>query len=216
MEEEFVPLTPVNFFQISADCHYWPPTEAKGRASKERYRLPDTSALCSEETFAEVYLGWNEEGLRCVCAVREPIRHIAYPALTEGDSIELFIDTRDVKSGGFNTRFCHHFYLLPEPLEGVQAGEITHFRTEDSHPLCNPADLVVKVKKSSSGYEAELFIPAHCLMGYDPSQFKRLGFAYRINRSNQPAQHFTVVSDDFQIDQNPGSWSSLILQQVKV
>lgn len=214
--EEFVPITPVNFFQISADCPYLPPTKDKkfptiSKTEAQKMLLPDTSDLCSEESFAEVSLGWNEEGLEAYIKVNRPFKRAFYPEVDRGDSVELFIDTRDVKTSGFNTRFCHHFFFLAEGVEGHFAGEITKFRTEDVHPLCDPSDLKVKSLVQSSGYILNIFIPSHCLYGYDPDQFKRLGFAYRINQADGFSQHYTVVTEDFPIEQQPSLWGSLIL-----
>ena len=121
------------------------------------------------------------------------------------------IDTRDLKSAGFNTRFCHHFYFLAQAVEGQQAGEITHFRTEDRHPLCDSQALECQIKSSSKDYILQIFIPSQCLYGYDPKQFDRLGFTYRINRVGGHPQHFTVVSEEYQIDQQPSLWGSLRL-----
>lgn len=217
-EEEFVPLTPVNFFQISADCNYIPPAKDKKfpnitKANSSKFQLPDTSKLCSEDSFAEVSLGWNEEGLEAYIRVDNPFKRAFYPDVERGDSVELFIDTRDVKTAGFNTRFCHHFFFLAEGVEGHFAGEITRFRTEDTHPLCDPSELKVKSLVQSSGYTLNIFIPSHCLYGYDPDQFKRLGFSYRINRADGFPQHFTVVTEDFPVEQQPSLWGSLILKK---
>lgn len=216
--EEFIPLTPINFFQISADCLYLPPFKGKdfptmASALVQKMKLPDTSSLCGEESFAQMSLGWNEEGLEAFVRVNNPLKRVFHPDIERGDSIELFIDTRDVKTSGFNTRFCHHFFFLPEAVEGHIAGEITRFRTEDAHPLCDAQDLKVKSSIQRSGYTLNIFIPSHCLHGYDPNQFNRIGFAYRINRADGFPQHFTVVSEDFPIEQQPSLWGSLKLVQ---
>ena len=215
-DDEFVPLTPVNFFQLSADCRYLPhgkgesfPLLTKTLAAK--FLLPDTSALCAEESFADVSMGWNEDGLEFFVRVKEPFRRAFFPAVDQGDSVELFIDTRDVKSAGFNTRFCHHFYFLAEGIDGNFAGEITRFRTEDTHPLCDSNELKIKSLIQTSGYALNIFIPNHCLYGYDPVQFNRLGFSYRINRAEGFPQHLSVVTEDFPVDQQPSLWASLKL-----
>jgi hypothetical protein len=49
------------------------------------------------------------------------------------------------------------------------------------------------------------------LYGYDPKQFDRVGFTYRINRHGGNPQHFAVVSKDYQIDQQPSLWGSIKL-----
>ena len=103
----------------------------------KKYLLADTSALCSEESFAEVAMGWHQQGLEIYVRIDEPFRQAHYPEVDRGDSIEVFVDTRDVKTASFNTRFCHHFFFLAEGIEGHFAGEMTRFRTEDVHPLCD-------------------------------------------------------------------------------
>ncbi|KIC77214.1 Uncharacterized protein DB41_CR00080 [Neochlamydia sp. TUME1] len=205
-EEESFSLSPVNFFQLKGDCHYAP----KG-ISGQKYLLADTSYLCGEEHFSKVSLGWNEQGLECLVAVSQPFKQAYHPDVSRGDSVELMIDTRDVKTSGFNTRFCHHFFFLPEAVDGIQAGEMTRFRTEDKHELCDANELKVNSQLSSQSYTLKIFIPSHCLVGYDPEQFDRLGFTYRVNRKNESPQHFSVVTRDFQIEQQPSLWSSLSL-----
>ncbi len=202
-------LTPISFFQVDATCQ-----KLKGAfphlCSKnlEYYALPDSSALCDESPFAEVAIGWSPEGIEFYAKVLCPVEKMRYPEVSKGDSVELFIDTRDVKTSGYNTRFCHHFFFLPEPVEGRQAGEITQFRTEDKHDWCHPDDLLIKSTVQKKHYTMNIFIPAHCLTGYDPTQFERFGFTYRINCYNESAQHFSVSTLDFPIEQHSSLWAT--------
>lgn len=208
--ESLSPITPINFFQLSVPCYY---LESQGKLSRidGKHLLPDTSALCHEEHFANVALGWNEEGIELLCQVEKKFEEVRYPDVVQGDSVEVFIDTRDVKTSGHNTRFCHHFFFLPEAVEGQQAGEITHFRTEDTHTLCDPNDLWTETTMQPGEYVLHCFIPKGCLYGYDPSQFDRMGFSYRINRPRWESQHFSVVTDDYQLEQQPSLWSRMRL-----
>lgn len=198
--DEIVCMAPVNFFQIGADIHQLPSNSPFAIDARQilRYELPDTSHLCHENPFAKVAMGWSKEGLE-----------IAIQAETTLSRIELMIDTRDVKTSGYNTRFCHHFYFLPEAIDGVQAGEITRFRTEDTHELCDPKSLQVKTKRQAHGDYVNLFIPASCLHGYDPEQFNKMGFTYRIFDTSRESQHFSVLSGEYQIEQQPSLWASL-------
>lgn len=210
-EQQFA-LSPVNFFQLTVDCLFLP---SNGKfptlTTLRKYLLPDMGKLCAEEHFADLAMGWNENGIEALVNVKEPFHHSSYPDVMRGDSVELFFDTRDVKTSGFNTKFCHHFFFLPEAYEGHQAGEITRFRTEDVHELCDPSDLLVKAQVKSNSYMLHIFIPSQCLYGYDPDQFDRLGFTYRINRAHGAPQHFSATSDEYQIEQQPSLWSSLKL-----
>jgi len=209
---ELAPVTPVNFFQLSADvCCLSEGKDPFPITSKNRgeFLLPDTAILCEEENFAEVSMGWRKSGLAFYFKVDHPIERCYYPEVYRGDSVEVFIDTRDVKTSGYNTRFCHHFFFLPESMEGVQAGEITHFRTDDRHELCDPELLKVKANKKSKGYELMAWVPRECLTGYDPAQFQRIGFTYRVNRNYWASQHFSVTTDDYRLEEQPSLWSQL-------
>jgi hypothetical protein len=210
-ENEFFSLNPIHFFALACDSHYL--TKKNQTPSLTRYGLPTTEKLTNEEIFARVAMGWHEEGIAINLQVNLPARQSYYPAVEQGDSIELFFDTRDLKSAGFNTRFCHHFFFLPQSVDGIVKGEKTHFRTEDSHPLCDPQLLQCQTQLKRNDYSMKIFIPTQCLYGYDPKQFDRLGFTYRINRFGGRSQHFSVVSQDYQIDQQPSLWGSIHLSQ---
>ncbi|MBJ7449388.1 MAG: hypothetical protein JHC93_03400 [Parachlamydiales bacterium] len=214
-DSESIPfLAPVHYFSLAFDCHYLSHEEmeqTKG-SLKKKYLLPTTEHLCEEASFADVYMAWNDMEIAFHIVVHEPCTAVYYPDITYGDSIEIFIDTRDNKDTGFNHRFCHHFFVLPKaPEEGPQAAEITRFRTEDSHEWCDSAKLQFQCKLSSRQYEIFLKIPVDCLHGYDPEESPRLGFTYRINRYNDTQQHFCVCSKEFMIDQQPSLWSSVRL-----
>lgn len=214
VEEEFPGLAPINFMQILGECHYFEGMNLPDPASKKGalYRLPPSSAFCDEELFTDFAIAWSKEGLAVHVIVKQPLTRSMYPEILKGDSVELFIDTRDVKTSGYNTRFCHHFFFLPETIEGHLAGEITRFRTEDSHSHCDPTLLKVKTTTHRQGYSLDIFIPSECLNGYDPVQFSRLGFSYRINRPNGSPQHFSVITDEYRrIEEQPSLWSSLRL-----
>lgn len=203
--DQIAPIAPVHFFALQM-----PVLRRDVRVEDsldEKCLLPSLEDLCTEENFAHIYLAWSKEGIHCEAAFQSAFTSSYYPRIDQGDSIELMIDSRDVKAP-FNTRFCHHFVFLPKEVDGHQAVELTKFRTEDRHDLCDPAELFVKRLNSK---RIKIFIPSRCLVGYDPEQFRRLGFTYKINRFNGAPQHFAAVSDDFQIEQQPALWSSLRL-----
>lgn len=213
-EESFVTLEPVGFFQYQLDCHRLdeqPLAALSKQLFSSKYKLPDLSPLCGEESFADVYLGWNKLGLGLHFHVNETFRHGFYPDVTRGDAAEVFIDTRDVKTSGHNTRYCHHFFCLAEPVDGYSAGELTHFRTEDAHEWCHSDVLQTKSSCKHGYYDMTLFIPASALVGYDPESFDRLGFSYRISRCYKAQQHFSASSKEYQIEQQPSLWSSVKL-----
>ncbi len=212
MDLQKVPsLTPVNFFHIQAEIK-----QSKGvptlKEMKRSFLLPTTSELLAENSFAEVAASWNEEGLVFGVFVDIPLTGSEYPDYDKGDAVSLFIDTRDLKESLGVTRFSHHFLILPEKTAGIQALELSRFRAEDSHPLCDPEDLSVQVDIQKKSYALLIQIPKKCLVGYDPFQINHIGFTYTIHRHGGKPQHFAVSSFDYAIEQYPKLWSSLLLK----
>lgn len=200
MLEQLPALPPLHFFDLNLSV-----------PRKKEFRLLNTSELLGEEHFADVSISWNEEGVSIEAKVDKPFEESVYPDFREGDSFEIFLDTRDLKSAGFATRFCHHFLILPQETQGIRAQEITRFRTEDTHPLADPEEIFCETKFSSRDFSLRITLPAHILHGYAPSSFDRLGFTYRINRPSGAPQHFSVSSKFYSIEQHPSLWASLKL-----
>lgn len=202
--EQLPPLAPLQFFSVEVDVNY-------GKEVKKRHLLPEFTELLGETCFAGVSLAWNEEAVLVDVEVRKPFEEVFYPEYTKGDALELFFDTRDLKSAGVPTRFCHHFLILPKEVQGIRVHEISKFRTDDSHPLCDPEEIYVETKFKPRGYQISAAFPSSILHGYDPSSFERLGFNYRISRAKDGAQHFSVSSLFYKIEQQPSLWASLKL-----
>lgn len=176
---------------------------------KSPYLLPDVGYLIDEEPFAEVAAAWNETSLLFCIEVRESIEKVSYPNFREGDSVELFVDTRNLKEVGMMTRFCHHFFFLPEAVEGIRSGEVTRLRADETRPLADASLLAVDCQANKRGYRMSITLYRDALTGYEPETRKKLGFTYRINRAAGEAQHFS--SPDFKFETHPGLWATLIL-----
>lgn len=205
--EDLPSLSPVQFFGLSCDCIY-----SKGAVKADRtFLLPSTSDMLSEESFADVYVNWNVERLAFLVVVHAPFQGVGETDFRKGDSVELFLDTRDLKTKGVVSRFCHHFVFFPAQVQHFFGREVTRFRGEDIHRLCHPEDLQIGVILSDKGYRLSIEIPSACLHGYDPLSFPRIGFTYRINRSGRPPQHFAVSSEEYTIEQHPATWGTLKL-----
>src|SRR5262245_51789767 len=80
-DEEFVPITPINFFHLNLECSYAAPgalEQLSGRRA-EKYLLPDLSPLCDDEYFADVFMGWNEEGIELTFRIEKKYEEASYP-----------------------------------------------------------------------------------------------------------------------------------------
>ncbi len=213
------PLSPLHFFQFQLSCQRLPAGKKSpilpqlSDSERKRFLLPHLASVSGEEEFAEIWLGWQPEGWECLARVTVPYQRVSYPNISKGDSLELFIDTRDLKNVGTVTRFCHHFFFLPEAVEGEQKGEITHFRGEERHDLCEAGSLFLQAKQTKQGYELAIRIPTECLHGFDPDQCERVGFTYRLNRASGNPQHFNVSGEEYSFEQQPALWSSLKLEK---
>jgi hypothetical protein len=53
----------------------------------------------------------------------------------------------------------------------MQSCEMTKFRGEDSHPLCDPKLLQVETVFTKKSYEMKIFIESEALYGFDPLSF---------------------------------------------
>ena len=194
------PLEPIHFLRLNVEIK-------QGKKPSSRY-LVDTSELVGEDPFADIGMSWSQEGLYVYLHAHKKFEEASYPKFTEGDALELFFDTRDRKDAGFPTRFCHHFLILPQEIQGVRVMELTRFRTEDSHPLCDPAKIEISFHAGSRDYFLDLFFPTEILHGYDPYSFDRLGFTYTVHRYKNHPQNFSVSSNYVNIAQNPSLWAS--------
>jgi len=183
----------------------------------EKHTLANSSKVFCHYPFTKVYAGWNETALIFDIEVTTSKVSVCYPDIAKGDSIELFIDTRDNKQVLTTHRFCHHFFFLPESFEGHTHGEITRFRTEDSHPLCAASDITYNIAKKKNGYKAHIVLPAHVLTGYQPSyenmQQNRIGFCYRINTSFGENETFGLAPTVVNCIGVSYLWPTLILEK---
>ncbi len=200
------PLTPLSFFTISAEIPYL--KKAPKQWLKNPYLLPDTSAYLNEESFAKIAMGWNEDGFLFHIAVEKSFEEACFPEVEKGDGIEIFIDTRDLKSSKVMTRFCHHFVFLPKEVGGVLAKEVTSFRGEDSHALADSDHLKSKSTFGKGCYTVDIEIPTTALCGFEE---RKVGFNYRITRPKYEGQHFAVSSRAFAINRHPSLWGTLNL-----
>jgi len=207
--EDVPGFSAVQFFGVNSDCHYIRSSLKPDKA----HLLPCTSDLLGEESFADVYAGWNVEKLSFYIISKVPFQKAGEGDFRKEDSIELFIDTRDLKTKGVVSKFCHHFVFFPVQVQNFYGREITRFRNEDIHRLCHPEDFQITPHLSEKGYSLSIDIPAVCLHGYDPLSFSRLGFTYRINRAGGPPQHFAVSSEEYVIEQHPATWGTLTLRK---
>lgn len=204
------PLRPLDFFFLTINVLQLKEIPQR-KTFANQLMLPVFCELLGEQKFADVLLGWHASGLWIGLNIAAPLQQSIYPDYKKGDAIEIFIDTRDVKTAGYATKFCHHFVILPQKTTSETMMEITHFRSDDKHELADSRDLVVQVNPQAKKYTLTAFIPAKCLHGYDPLSFQRMGFNYIIYRKAGGCQSFVASNDYANVAQTPSVWASLQL-----
>jgi hypothetical protein len=205
--EDLPAISPLHLFAISVPCFYM----KEFGLPKGAYRLQESDHLTGARSFAEVYAAWNEGAFYVHFEVSQPFQGVDLNDHRKGDSVELFIDTRDLKTKGIVSRFCHHFVFFPDPALGK---EVTRFRGDENHPLADSKELIVRSNIAKRGkYTLSIEIPSSSLYGYNPTEIAKIGFTYRINRGEMPPQYFTSSGEESSIEQHPMIWGSLILEK---
>lgn len=203
------PILPIDFFSFSLQLKE---VEWKKKLQK-KHEIPNFSSLICEKPFSKVRMGWNIKGLCFEIEIDKIFEEAFFPDYRKGDSVEIFLDTRDRKTGTIPTRFCHHFVFLPVLVDGSQVWEIDLFRTDDRHPLVETEKIEVQTEFSQKGYQMRMVCPAETLYGFEPLSFDRLGFSYRINGKGKNPNHFTVSSSSLDVQQHPSRWVSMQLKK---
>lgn len=209
--EQVYPFSPASFFQFMVEVPFR--EELPANAYKKPYLLPDFSDFLDEESFAKVALSWGEKGLYLAFFIDKPFEDVDFPNIQSADAIELFFDTRDLKTSASIHKFCHHFIFLPKEVGEIRSVEVSKFRAEDAHPLVDPSLLQSSVEFGKKSYEMRIFIPNEALFGFDPKQFTRIGFTYRIHGKGRNPQHFNLSFADYNLERYPSLWATLKLNK---
>lgn len=213
-EESLFPisaLSPLHFFSLSTPLHYAEEIPREGKERK-KFQIGTTALLSDEEPFATLHASWSEMGLFFDFEVSSSPDKVEFPKYRDGDSVELFLDTRDLKNVGYVTRFCHHFVFLPHPVGDISHREVTRFRAEESRPFSDPSEIDVERSATSSDYRLRIAISRAALHGYDPASFARLGFTYQINRAGGQPLSFSPSPEFGEVERLSGLWATFHLK----
>jgi hypothetical protein len=214
------PLLPTRFlFRFSAPCrHHDPLWNDKGARLGEKHRLIGLAELEGETAWADVRAAWNESGLAFAVHVQgkhqPPWCREAKPE--DSDSLQIWIDTRDVHNVHRASRFCHRFVFLPSgagrKLDQPVAQTLPINRAKELPQPVRDGLLKVRCDKRADGYVLEAFIPAEALTGFDPAEHPRLGFTYAVLDRELGEQTFGV-GRPMPYQEDPSLWATLELVQ---
>jgi hypothetical protein len=210
------------FFSYSFACPFRrnpPPINGNLRDWDESYQIPDLMGVEGLKSHAHLYMAWNDEGLYFGLQVNRKSRYKIDPKnYAEGDCLELFLDTRDVKDTHRANRYCHHFYFLPggSGKDGkAPIGRQTSIeRAREQAPPCPEESIQVAMRRLKKSYQMEIKLPAQGLNGFQPREFNRLGFTYLLHDTELGLQTWSAGRDQ-PVTQDPATWGTIEFQPEK-
>jgi hypothetical protein len=128
----------------------------------------------------------------------------------------VWIDTRATLNIHRASRYCHRYAFLPAGggrggNEPVADQLLINRARENARPI-RPRELQVASRVTKSGYWLAAFVPAVALGGYDPQQYRQLGFTYAVYDRELGLQTF-AAGPAFPFDEDPTCWAALELSQ---
>ncbi len=211
-------LLPKRFlYRFSTPClHRDPIWTGEPENLDARYRLTGFSELEGRPMFAEVRAAWSEAGLAFTVVVRgkrqAPWCRGNRPE--DSDSVQFWIDTRDVHNVHRATRFCHAFLFLPtgggNRLADPMAQWIPIPRAREHPRPIAPGLLKVLSRRVKDGYVLDALVLAGAMTGFDPQEHPRLGFNYLLIDRELGEQTLSVGSP-MPFQEDPSLWATLEL-----
>ncbi|MEE2659898.1 MAG: hypothetical protein VX733_15435 [Candidatus Latescibacterota bacterium] len=196
-----ISISPRAFFSFSFACLHLdeaPRIDGNLKEWDERCRLPNLTGIEGEgDAFADLFMGWRDAGLYFGIEVKSKSRYEIDPRNHwQGDCLELWIDTRDVKDSHTANRYCHQFFFLPggSGKDGKKPiGRQTSIdRAREQAPPCPEDSIEVGLRRLKRHYQMEIFLPAIGLNGFHPREFDRIGFNYVLHDVEHGTQSWSV------------------------
>src|SRR5687767_13678313 len=187
--------------------------KAGGVELDESYRLLNLAELDAgtadrERAFADVRAAWSHDGLAFNVRVegKEQPVWCREGRLEDSDGFQVWIDTRATLNIHRASRYCHRYVFLPagsgqrqdEPL----ADQLLINRARENARPIRPRELQAASRVTKSGYSLAAFMPAVALGGYDPHQYRQLGFTYSVYDRELGLQTFAAGAG-FPFDEDP-------------
>ncbi|MFO0760061.1 MAG: hypothetical protein U0359_26495, partial [Byssovorax sp.] len=178
--------------------------------------LPHFAALEGQSRFAEVRVGWSEQGLAVSLRVvgKKQTLWCRDTRIEDSDGIQIWIDTRDTHNVHRAGRFCHRLGLLPagsgRQFNDPVAALLAINRARESPRPINDRLIQMRARRLEDGYSLDAAVPANALTGFDPGEHPRLGFFYTVIDRELGFQSLSL-SREFPVAEDPSLWATLEL-----
>ena len=217
MSNSIVSQIPKNLmFRYRISCEKY---EGKGKAKfdlDDTYQLPHLGNFDGQASFAEVRVGWNEEGLfvSVDIAAKKQSLWCRATELLDSDGLQVWIDTRDTHNVHRATKFCHWFVLMPagggEDGKSPLVTMLKINRSREDSPTINRVPVLANSKITKTGYRLTAFISGKTLIGWDTNDQRNIGFNYSIV-DRELGRQTLAIGPELPIQEDPSLWQTLTL-----
>ena len=173
-------------FRFRIYCHQLPDKPTGQFELPESFRLPAINEFEGQKSFADIRIGWRDEGIYVSVNVTGKKQSIwcRDTQLMESDGLQMWFDTRATHNVHRASKFCHWMMFLPTgggPSNDRPIARMLKInRTKDDSPTINRAKLEVASKTSDNGYSLSVFVPGTGLHGWNAAEHRYIGFNYAI------------------------------------
>ncbi len=220
-----LPISPRMSFQFAIQCHkksnLWTEKSelnwsSNGLNLEDKYILPQFNSLEGKAPPFEVRMAWDESGLGLSFSVSGKKRPLdcRVPMTDAGDSIQLWLDTRDMRQVHRATRSCHQFALFPtgggrKLNEAVIVPVPIHLAKENPKNM-DSSRYFIRGTIAPKTYTVECFFPAESLTDFRPDEFPVLGIAWWVQ--DRDLGNITLTAPaPVPFTSDPGFWCTLNL-----
>ena len=205
-------------FRLSITCRY---TELRwkkiGVDLGPEFTIPSFRAeLDAGPLFAELRMGWNEDGLLIWMRTNDKKQApwCRENRLEDSDGLNILIDTRNTQNIHRASRFCHRFVFLPQGagrlLDEPVCTLLAINRAKEHAKPVPPKTLKLLTEKRHDGYVLKAHIPAEAMTGWEPNEHPRLGFFYAVTDRELGWQTFSL-GPEMPFASDPSLWGTLEL-----
>lgn len=184
------------------------------------YRLPSLATLEGSPTFADMRIGWRDDGLYMSLKVigKKQSLWCEETQIHESDGLQVWIDTRATHDVHRATKFCHWMIFLPTGSSKAKTEKSTKpvgrclkiNRSREVSPAINRAKLMIESELTSDGYRMSVVIPQLALFGWNPKENPTIGFNYAVC-DRELGWQTLAIGPQLPMDEDPSLWQTMIL-----
>jgi hypothetical protein len=217
MSNSIVAQIPKNLlFRYRLDCQKFDGKPGSKFELSDSYQIPALSEFEDQPNFADVRVGWCEQGLFVSASITQKKQSLwcKETQLLESDGLQIWVDTRATHNVHRASKFCHWFAVLPTGGGGRNEKPIATMlkinRSKDDSPAINRSKIDVASTISKTGYQVNVFLPAQCLNGWDTNEHRNLGFNFAIV-DRELGWQTLAIGPELPISEDPSMWQTMRL-----